>query len=116
MIKIKKGSPDWFMFGEISPKLGIVFYEFVLLMKRRGIDNLVITSIKRKKENDSGVHAVGRAIDISLTGVPKNIAQEVAEIINALYPYGSGKQSVILHTGVGYGGDNAEHIHIQSNE
>ena len=117
MVKIKNGSADWCMFGSISPKLGIIFFEFALLMKRRKVDNLVITSIIRDKSaNDTGIHMLGRAVDISLGGISKKIAQEVADIINALYPYGKGKSTVIIHTGNGYKGDCAEHIHLQSNE
>lgn len=116
MVKIKNGSADWCMFGEISPKLGIIFYEFVLLAKRRGVINLVVTSIIRHKENDTGIHAIGRGIDISLNGIPKNTAIEICDEINALYPYGNNKQSALMHTGNGYKGDIAEHIHLQSNE
>lgn len=116
MIKIKNGSADWCMFGEISPKLGIIFFEFVQLMKRRGVDNLVITSIIRHKENDTGIHMMGRAIDVSLNGISKKIAVEVCNIINALFQYGNNKSTAIIHTGNGYQGDIAEHIHLQANE
>jgi len=117
MVLIKSGSSaKWEMFSDLAPKVCFVFYDLYMLLKLHGVPDIIITSLIRPKENDSGVHALGRAIDVSVTNIPKELHPLIVEYINAKYPYDKSRpemNTLIIHTGVGYDGDIGSHIHIQ---
>ena len=114
--KLKKGSPRWEMFGEIEPKLGLIFFDLCCLLERHGIDNIIITSIIRPKINDSGVHALGRAMDISLETIPDHMLYMINTYMNEKWIYDPNRKHLntcVIHTGDGYDNDIAPHIHLQ---
>lgn len=111
-IEIRKGSSaTWEMFSKISPILGLVFYDFVGFLQKHGVDSVTITSIIRPKTNDSGVHSLGRGMDIANT-FPFAIGEAAMEYINMTYPYGKGLDTIMFHE-TNNAGDNGKHYHIQ---
>lgn len=115
MISIRKGSSaTWEMMGDIHPKLGIVFYEFVKELARLSVNNVIITSIVRAVTGDTGVHSVGRAIDIA-NSFPRDLGRIAQRKINKKYPYDSKRprlNTVVFHK-TNSAGDNALHYHLQ---
>jgi hypothetical protein len=113
MISIKKESTaDWSHFGQIFPKLGLIFFDICLWLEKRGYEKVVITSIIRPKIHDSGIHETGRAMDIRLT-FPCDIANELVEYINNKYPYEGGRYKTAVRHTVDTYNDAGDHIHIQ---
>lgn len=118
MLEIKAGSSaTWDMFGEISPTLAVMFFDFVCLAKRHGIKKVIITSMIREKKDDSGVHSVGRGIDVSISTMDNDFLLMAQEYINMKYQYDIARpllKSFVIHTGSGYNSDVGRHIHLQS--
>lgn len=116
MITLKHGSSArWDMFGRIQPKLGIVFYEFCKELEHTGIKDITVTSIIRPKENDSGLHALGRAIDIRCD-FDDDIGDQIMQFLNNRYVYDMNRlhiKTIIKHVGIGYGRDVGKHYHLQ---
>lgn len=115
MIRIQDGSSaKWEMMGEISPKLGLIFFAFVEKLKEFGVEEVIITSIIRpvdKLKGETGIHSLGRAIDISLETIPSTIAKIAVDWLNNKYIYSvlrNEHESAIIHD-IGYG----NHIHLQ---
>lgn len=102
------------MFTQIHPKLGMVFYHLYLLLSEKGIQEITVTSIIRPKTEDSGVHAEGRAIDVSVN-FDTLVAQDVVNTINNSYIYDLKRphlKTAILHT-TDILQDSGLHIHLQ---
>jgi len=116
-IRIKDGSSaKWEMFGAIHPKLGLVFFDLCHWLEKYDIEEIIITSMIRPQLDDSGVHALGRAMDVSVSTIPTNLRLVLAEYINKKYVYDPMRtniQTFVLHTGSGYNNDQGEHIHLQ---
>jgi len=113
MITLKKGTARWEMMGQIRPLLGKIVYNIVDWFDRNGVHDIVITSIIRPKTDDSGIHALGRAVDISIEELPGNLVFECIKVFNALYPYDSKYNTIVPHIGKGYKGDIGPHLHVQ---
>jgi len=114
MISLKEGSPTWPMFGAIHPRLGILLYEFVDMLRMNGVDHVTITSLMRRKEGDSGIHELGRAVDIRLD-FDHELAFALVKAINEKHPYSNNRpemRTAIIHATDAYG-DNGTHIHLQ---
>jgi hypothetical protein len=115
-IVLRDGSTAcWNMFGYISPRLGIVFYDFCLFLRDHGVTEVIITSIVRPKKDDSGVHFLGRGIDVA-NSFPQIIGQQAMNYINSKYPYDKNRpeiKTVIFHETNDYN-DAALHYHLQS--
>lgn len=115
---IKPGSsatPD--MLLSVHPKLLMLLGRMGMLLIGKGIHPpIVITSIYRQKEQDSGIHSDWRAVDVSIAGMPEDALLAVHAQINDEYPYDKARptlQTMVIHTGVGYNGDVGRHIHLQ---
>lgn len=116
IIEDQPSKPCWDMFGDISPKLGLVVFDLACFLGRHGTKEMHITSIIRPMKNDSGVHACGRGIDVSVKNIDKEILPVAREYINQKYQYDSArprKETMVIHVGSGYEGDKAVHIHLQ---
>jgi hypothetical protein len=116
IIKLKDGSTArWEMMGDISPRLGIVFYDMCRKAKDWGVKEIVITSIIRHKESDSGVHELGRAIDIRTSNMANEMVSALVDFINKRYTYDMLRPEIktaISHCSTNYG-DPGNHIHLQ---
>jgi hypothetical protein len=115
VIKIQDGSSaKWEMFGNIHPRLGQIFYDFCNKCRDMKISEVIITSIIRPHEDDSGVHALGRGLDISKTTIPETIGLAIMETINEKYVYDIMRPSmkVCIYHDVGKG----LHYHLQCGE
>ena len=115
MIKIREGSSArWEMFGQIDPGLGQLFYKFVEALKMNGAEEVIITSIIRPKENDSGVHEAGRGIDMASI-YPKDVTEKICNYINQMYPYDISRPNMksIIHHKTNVYNDNNWHFHLQ---
>jgi len=116
MIKLKEGTAKWEHFGEISPKLGEVFFSFYSKLKDYGVNDITVTSIIRHKADDSGVHAVGRAIDIRADFDYNSIGKYAMEYINQKYTYDIARgelKTCVYHSTSTYG-DEGLHYHLQT--
>lgn len=115
-IRIKQGSSANFeMFGDISPRLGIIFYELARKAKDWGLKELIITSIIRPKTNDSGVHALGRGIDISTQNMNQDLIDALVNFINLRYTYDIARPQIktAIYHSTDAAGDAGFHIHLQ---
>lgn len=115
-IQLKNGTAKFEHFGQISPKLGMIFYYFCGRLVDHGIKNAIVTSIIREKKEDSGVHAVGRAIDVADT-FARDVGRKIEEEINTMYPYDPNRPNLktIIYHKVDTYNDAAFHYHIQVN-
>lgn len=116
MISLKEGTPTWDMFGKIDSKLMLVFAEAYDWLRNEGVSSITVTSIIRPQTTDSGVHAAGRGIDVSIQGIPRSLLLPLQEYINNTFPYDHERplmQTCVLHVGGGYAKDQAEHLHFQ---
>jgi hypothetical protein len=114
-ITLKEGSARWEQFGSISPRLGVVFYELARKAQDWGLKELVITSIIRPQTNDSGVHALGRGIDISTHNMNQDLIDSLVDFINKRYTYDMARpqlKTAIYHT-TDAAGDPGKHLHLQ---
>jgi len=88
---------------------------------------LIVTSVFRTKEKQqqickdlgkkyyASVHEYWRGVDIFIKDAPRSYHKKVADTINEVYPYGSGRfKTVVLHgsniPGLGF------HLHLQVND
>ena len=96
-------------FDYIHPRLRELFRVCVSILNARRL-NVTVTSILREPgqiSGESGVHATLRAIDFVTNSTPM-INADIAAKINALFPRGDGKPTLMWHD-VGYGA----HFHLQ---
>jgi hypothetical protein len=116
IIRIKQySSASWEHFSRISPRLGVVFFELARKAQDWGLKELVITSIIRPKTNDSGVHALGRGIDISTANMNQDLIDSLVEFINNRYSYDMQRpelKTAIYHS-TDAAGDDGKHLHLQ---
>lgn len=115
MIKLKEGSSArWEMFGMIAPSLGHIFYDAVMFLQKQGVNDVTITSIIRPKTEDSGVHEVGRAIDIR-TDFSSGVVDALIEYLNKRYIYDIYRRELktAIYHSTSAAGDAGCHIHIQ---
>lgn len=117
IIRIKENSTaHWDHFALMDPKVCMIFFDAVFFLQRHGIKELTITSmIRPKSEDDSGIHADGRAIDLR-ADMAQDIIADLVSYINNKYPYDQmrpGMRTCVYHEGAGYGGDKALHFHFQ---
>lgn len=115
MIGIRKNSSANFnMFGDIDPRLGMVYFDFILFLKLNGVNETFITSMIRPKTGDSGIHALKRAIDVA-SSFSKSLGRRAMEYINNKYIYDPDRpnyKTIIFHV-TSAAGDAGEHYHIQ---
>lgn len=115
-ITLKDGSSaTWSMFGEIHPRLGVIFYDFVKKLEELGVKHVIISSIIRPKSGDSGIHALGRAIDISASTIPEDLGAQASSYINEKYIYSliNNKYNCVLYHQTNAAGDDGLHYHLQ---
>lgn len=116
MLVLKPGTATWDMLGRIEARLLLILADTARWLELEGVRVLTITSLIRPKENDSGVHALGRGVDLSVHGIPSSLLLPLQEYLNTKYQYDPMRpnmQTCVLHIGNGYGTDKAEHIHLQ---
>ena len=117
-IKIKPGSTASLkMLGKCKPKLAMIFFDFADYLINHGCKDVVLVSIIRDPiKGGSGLHPLGRAIDVSHKGINPILRFEAMEYINNKYQYDPKRpdlQTVIYHR-AGYGPDQGYHFHIQT--
>lgn len=118
-ISIKENSSaKWEMFGEIDSHLGEIFFIICQYLEQMGVKEIIITSMIRPQiqGHDSGIHSLGRAIDISDKTIPTETGKTLMDHINSNFPYDIQRpklDTIIYHTGTGYAGDKAAHYHLQ---
>jgi hypothetical protein len=101
-------------FIRMAPRLvSLIFY--VEYMCRSERCESTWTSFIRPRLDDSGIHALGRAADMSIRDLPLDLVEKIIQGVKARYPYGKAPfSSALLHRGNGYGGNDAgAHIHFQ---
>ena len=102
------------MMSEIKPKLLMITADVADFVWRHLARPIVITSIIRAKgavPGESGIHALGRGIDISVNDIPDNIQRILVQYINSKYIYDAVRHhldTAIIHD-TGYG----KHLHLQ---
>ena len=104
------------MLWQLPPKMLLIASRLACLLKAGGCMAMIVTSIYRPKEDDSGVHADWRGVDVSIQGIPEDLLLACQETINKEFPYDParpGMQTLVIHTGVGYNNDVGRHIHLQ---
>jgi hypothetical protein len=115
IIKINKNSSaEWGMFGMISPHLGVIFYDFCKKLRDYGVEEVTITSIIRPVDaikGETGIHALGRAIDVADTFSYNDIGKYVVDYINNkhVYDIARPKMDCVLYHDSGSG----NHYHLQ---
>lgn len=106
-------------FFRLDPMLIAIYGDFVAFCMRKFGVRPSITSMLRRNTTDNGVHATGRAIDLShheydpingkrLETIPIEHCQKIADAFNIKYPRTDGKLTVLWHFG------SAWHWHIQT--
>jgi hypothetical protein len=109
VIKLKENQPDcdWNMFGQIHPKLGMIFYDLACYLEDNNVKEITITSILRPQDLSS-VHAYGRGMDIRADFSPE-IRDKATKYINGKYPYNTYSHETCIYHNTG----NGWHLHLQ---
>jgi len=106
-----KKEKDRQLFWELDIRLRYILIWLEYGFKLNNLPELKITSTIRKKKlikNESGIHACGRAADISIKGLSEEDIKWIVKSINKKFVYG-GKYNTALRHDVGFG----DHIHLQ---
>ena len=96
----------------VNPLLYAILNEYFLISHKSFNVDPVVTSVWRKKKNDSGVHELWRAVDLRSKHYSSENKNHICHYFNSRYQYDHTrpeKELVIYHGK----GDN-EHFHFQT--
>ena len=101
-------------FGRLHDKTKQIATLASIISKLLFNENLLVTSIYRKKTNDSGIHEAYRAIDFKMLTKPE-YTYRLIEILNAIYTYDPKRPNLkVAHENPFHG--TGAHIHIQAHD
>ena len=102
--KWKTLEPQWQKIVQKNPLIKKIVAYYL-----KFFEEITITSIYRKKKNDTGVHEDWRAVDIRANNLPYNLIVDAVKQINKEFKRIDGKPTAIAH------GEGANfHVHIQT--